>query len=249
MDADFVLAERNLLVWAVEAVDGRQRRIDLDAEHASLLARPLIEEQIVVMQVHGRVQRSLRNAHSRDVVDVRMRQQNVCDRDVLTRDEFEQTVNFVAGIDEQALTRARARHHEAVLVKRRDRLRLDYDHAVILAILDDLMFSSKIRSAAHHAGVTVAFARSTQSALEQARSRTPSLVILDLNNPRTDPMGTITALKADAALSKIRTLGYVSHVDADTIAAARAAGADEVLARSAFVTHLADILAGNRSGA
>ena len=95
---------------------------------------------------------------------------------------------------------------------------------VILAILDDLMFTSKIRSAAQHAGATVAFARSAPSALEQMRSLTPSLVIVDLNNPRTDPIGTIAAMKSDEALAGILTIGFVSHVDAETIAAARKAG-------------------------
>jgi hypothetical protein len=37
-------------------------------------------------------------------------------------------------------------------------------------------------------------------------------------------------------------LGFVSHVDSDVIAAARAAGIDEVLARSAFAARLAEIL-------
>jgi len=115
---------------------------------------------------------------------------------------------------------------------------------VILAILDDLMFTSKIRSTAQHVGATIAFARSSQSALEQMRAETPSLVIFDLNNPRTDPMGTLAAMKADAVLASVPTLGFVSHVDTATIEAARAAGIGTVVARSAFAMNLADILRG-----
>ena len=181
------------------------------------------------------------------MVHMRVGQQDVRDCDVFARDELEESVDLVARIDEQSLARASARYNEAVLVERSDRLRLDYDHRVILAILDDLMFTSKIRAAAQHAGVTVAFARSAQSALDQMRSLTPALAIFDLNNPRTDPIGTIAAMKADEALATIPTVGYVSHVDADTIAAARAAGADEIVARSAFVTQLPDILARTRT--
>lgn len=181
------------------------------------------------------------------MVHMRVRQQDVRDRNVLSRDELEESVDLVARVDEQSLARACARDDEAVLVERSDRLRLDYDHRVILAILDDLMFTSKIRSAAQHACVTVAFARSAQSALDQMRSQAPTLAIFDLNNPRTDPIGTIAAMKADKTLAMIPTVGYVSHVDADTIAAARAAGADEVVARSAFVTQLPDILARART--
>jgi hypothetical protein len=40
----------------------------------------------------------------------------------------------------------------------------------------------------------------------------------------------------------VKTLGYVSHVDSATIAAARQAGVDDVLARSAFAARLDEIL-------
>jgi PleD family two-component response regulator len=114
---------------------------------------------------------------------------------------------------------------------------------VILAILDDLLFTSKIRSAAQQAGARVVFARSSEGALEQMRSERPSLVIFDLNNPRTDPMGTLGAMKNDPALATVPTLGYVSHVDTQTIEQARRAGIQDVVARSAFVGSLATILA------
>jgi CheY-like chemotaxis protein len=67
-------------------------------------------------------------------------------------------------------------------------------------------------------------------------------VIFDLNSARLDPLAAITALKADPDLREIRTLGYVAHVDGATIAAARDAGIDEVLARSAFAERLGEIL-------
>jgi CheY-like chemotaxis protein len=117
---------------------------------------------------------------------------------------------------------------------------------VILAILDDLMFTSKIRTAAAQLGVTVAFARSAAAAVAEMRKTPPSLVILDLNNPRTDPLGTVAAMKADPALAAIPTVGFASHVQTDVIAAARAAGVDEVLARSAFTTKLPEILTSAR---
>lgn len=113
---------------------------------------------------------------------------------------------------------------------------------MILAILDDLMFTSKIRSAATHLGVPVTFARSSAAALQQMHAAAPALVILDLNNPRTDPLGTVAAMKSDPALATVPTIGYVSHVDTATIDAARQAGVGEIVARSAFVLRLADIL-------
>ena len=79
--------------------------------------------------------------------------------------------------------------------------------------------------------------------LPRVREKQPSLVIFDLNSSRLAPMEVIAAMKADPALQAvIRTLGYVSHVQTDVIAAARAAGIDEVLARSAFSERLGQIL-------
>jgi hypothetical protein len=57
-----------------------------------------------------------------------------------------------------------------------------------------------------------------------------------------NPLAALMAMKADPDLAGIRTLGYVSHVDNDTIAAARTAGVDQILARSAFVERIGDIL-------
>jgi CheY-like chemotaxis protein len=114
---------------------------------------------------------------------------------------------------------------------------------VILAIVDDLMFSSKIKTAATQLGVTVAFARSSAGALADMRATTPALVILDLDSSRTDPIGTVAAMKADPALAAIPTVGFVSHVQADLIDQARQAGVSEVMARSAFTRLLPEIVA------
>src|SRR5438477_8537447 len=113
---------------------------------------------------------------------------------------------------------------------------------MILVAVDDLLFSSKIRTTAKQAGVELAFARTPPEILEQARALRPALFIVDLNSAKADPLGTVTAMKRDPALASIRTLGFVSHVHTDLIAAARQAGVDEVMARSAFAGRLADIL-------
>jgi PleD family two-component response regulator len=113
---------------------------------------------------------------------------------------------------------------------------------MILAVLDDLMFSSKIKTTAGQLGVAVTFARSAETAIAEMRKSAPSLVILDLNNARTNPLGIVASMKEDPALASIPTVGYASHVQTDVINAARQAGVGEVLARSAFTIQLADIL-------
>ncbi len=113
---------------------------------------------------------------------------------------------------------------------------------MIVCVIEDLMFSVKISTAAKLVKADVYFERTPEGVIDTVRDKQPSLVIFDLNSNRMRPMEAIAALKADPALRSIRTLGYVSHVDGGAIDKARAAGVDEVLARSSFVARLGDIL-------
>jgi CheY-like chemotaxis protein len=113
---------------------------------------------------------------------------------------------------------------------------------MILCAVDDLIFSIKISTAAKALGAEVFFERSPEQIVSRIREKMPRLVILDLNSTKLRPLEVIAHLKADVTLRGIPTLGYVSHVQTDVISAARSAGIDEVLARSAFSEQLGQIL-------
>lgn len=117
---------------------------------------------------------------------------------------------------------------------------------MIVCVIEDLLFSIKISTAAKQLGVSVYFERMRDRVLPTVREKQPSLVIFDLNSSRLAPMDVIAAMKADPELKRVMTLGYVSHVDSDAIGAARRAGIDQVLARSTFAERLGAIL--NSSG-
>jgi CheY-like chemotaxis protein len=114
--------------------------------------------------------------------------------------------------------------------------------AGIVCVVDDLFFSVKIKTAAQHLGADVHFERSGDQALDTIRARRPRLVIFDLDAAKLRATEVVAAMRADPDLRSIETLGFVSHVHADTIAAARAAGVGQVLARSAFTLKLESIL-------
>jgi PleD family two-component response regulator len=116
---------------------------------------------------------------------------------------------------------------------------------MIIVAVDDLMFASRISSAAKALGVEIAFARSPEAIVEAVRTKAPRLVIFDLNSVKVRPLEAVAALKADAALASVATVGFVSHVQTELITAARDAGVDQVMARSAFVTQLPQLLQGS----
>lgn len=112
-------------------------------------------------------------------------------------------------------------------------------HVAVVAA--DLLFASRIRAAAEQLGVRATFARNADQLAEAAA--TADLVILDLDTRWLDAPVAIRDLKRGAARHP-PVIAFVSHVRTDAIDAAREAGADSVLARSAFVRSLAEILTG-----
>jgi CheY-like chemotaxis protein len=113
---------------------------------------------------------------------------------------------------------------------------------MIVCVVDDLIFAVKIKTAARVVGADVYFERNADAVLSTVREKAPSLVIFDLNSARLAPLAAVEKIKRDPELQATRTLGYVSHVDTATIEAARRAGIDQVLARSAFTDRLGEIL-------
>jgi CheY-like chemotaxis protein len=195
------------------------------------------------MEADRHVEGAFRCANTGHVIDVRVGQEDPRQLDLLPRRVLEQALDLVTRIDQYTFPSPRTRHDESVLEEWADGLRLDYDHGVILAILDDLLFTSKMRATAKQIGATLAVAKSRESALAEMRAHTPALVILDLNNPRTDPLGIVAEMKGDATLAGVATVGFVSHVHTELIDAARKAGVADVMARSMFAERLPHILA------
>ena len=111
----------------------------------------------------------------------------------------------------------------------------------VVAVLSDLMFTVKIQDAAKRAGIKTVFVNSAADALAQAKLN-PSLLIIDLNNAKVEPLALIGQLKGDEATRHVKLLGYVSHVQVDLRQAAQDKGCDVVVARSAFVQNLAELL-------
>lgn len=112
----------------------------------------------------------------------------------------------------------------------------------ILAAIDDLFFLVKVKDAASRAGLEMDLAKSPESLVEKARSARPSLIVIDLNAAAVRPLEAIAALKSDAEARDIEILAFVSHVQTELRAQAQQAGAERVMARSAFSDKLVAIL-------
>ena len=104
----------------------------------------------------------------------------------------------------------------------------------VLVLVRDLMFASKILGTAQAIGVSVKMVREPLKLAGEAGRR----LIVDLNLEG--------AIEAAVAWKQARcggeVVGFVSHVDGETIRKAREAGVDSVMARSEFVRSLEQVL-------
>ena len=107
------------------------------------------------------------------------------------------------------------------------------DELPILILVRDLMFSTRIVEAAKDAGVTYKIVRKP----EAVHAEVGRLLIVDLNQD-----GAVDAAGAWRSATGTRTIGFVSHVDAEAIARAKAAGIDQILSRGQFTQVLPNLV-------
>lgn len=106
---------------------------------------------------------------------------------------------------------------------------------MVLSLVRDLLFSTKIASTARALDVPCTTVRDPA---QLATAPAAPLLLVDLNLA-----GAIDAASAyHGAHPDAQVVCYVSHVDAETISRARAAGLTRILARSAFVDALPQLL-------
>jgi PleD family two-component response regulator len=114
----------------------------------------------------------------------------------------------------------------------------------VLAAVEDLLFRSKISETASSLGIEAAFPRNPRRVLVAIQESPPDLLVLDLNSARFEPLALLESVRSDEATRDVPTVGFLSHVQKDLAIAAREAGCDRVVARSAFTRDLPRILAG-----
>ncbi len=108
---------------------------------------------------------------------------------------------------------------------------------MIIALVSDLIFASRISATAAHVGAEVDARQSSQLPDSDAP---PAAVIVDLTITNGDPFEAIRDAKA--RWPEVVVIGFFPHVQTDLKRQAQAAGADQILPRSVFTEQLPDIL-------
>ncbi|REK09024.1 MAG: hypothetical protein DWQ37_19375 [Planctomycetota bacterium] len=110
-----------------------------------------------------------------------------------------------------------------------------------LALISDLMMQSQVSGAASRLDLDLAAVSSERALLAKAADAPPSLVIVDLSHPGLDPAALMEQLRPHLA-EGARTVAFGPHVHKARLAAATAAGFDQVVSRGQFHAEMDSLL-------
>ncbi len=111
----------------------------------------------------------------------------------------------------------------------------------ILVVVDDIFFLAKIQQTARQLGVAVESV-SPDALPERLAKDAVAAILLDLNHHSGKAVATVQSIKSAPVTRSIPVVAFLSHVQTDLAQAARAAGCDRVMARSAFSQQLPTLL-------
>lgn len=114
----------------------------------------------------------------------------------------------------------------------------------VVAAVDDIFFTTRLRAAANDTDVVLDFASSADELETRMDRRTPRLVLVDLNAEGFDGVDIVRQVRS-AVGDDVTVVAFFRHVDTDLKEEATEAGADDVLARRAFVQQIPELLEGS----
>jgi hypothetical protein len=112
--------------------------------------------------------------------------------------------------------------------------------ADVVYLVQDMLFTSKIREVAKQTGVSVQGVRDPAALAGAAAGA--KLVILDLRLPTA--ADALARLAADPATRAVPSVGFIDHEKTEVMDTARAQGCGQVMAKGQFANALPKLLAG-----
>lgn len=114
----------------------------------------------------------------------------------------------------------------------------------IMAFLDDIFYSAKIREVAKAQAKDVRFVRDLIGLDKRLATAAPETVLVDLTAETLRPLELIRRIKEQPDWAHVRVVAYSSHAQAELMEEASRLGADVVLSKSDLTPKLQDIVVG-----
>jgi CheY-like chemotaxis protein len=114
----------------------------------------------------------------------------------------------------------------------------------IMAFLEDIFFTAKIREVARAQARDVRFVRDLTGLDKRLAGPPPEVVLVDLAAEALQPLDLIRRLRERPEWAQVRVVAYASEAQAERLEQAAERGADVVLSKSSFAARLPELLQG-----
>jgi DNA-binding response OmpR family regulator len=111
----------------------------------------------------------------------------------------------------------------------------------VILLSGDLMAASRIQGALSRTGARLLTAKTGEQAISICNEEPVKLVVVDLSVPALEIELLVSSLKRAGSLAT-KIVAFGPHVHEDRLAAAKAAGCDEVVSRGQFFSRFESIL-------
>jgi DNA-binding response OmpR family regulator len=88
---------------------------------------------------------------------------------------------------------------------------MEQDRKMILGLVPDLFFSTKIRDTAKYLGYTATISRTTDDLIQKAGELSPILIIVDLTAEGVNLEEPLTQLRLEAETTPVPVLAFTTH--------------------------------------
>ena len=112
----------------------------------------------------------------------------------------------------------------------------------IVAFLEDIFLTAKIREVARKQGRDIRFVRDLTGLDRRLAGPPPVLAVVDLSAASLQPLEVIRRIKAQPEWSTVHLVAYSPHTQAELLEEASRLGADVVMPKSGFTERLQEIL-------
>lgn len=113
---------------------------------------------------------------------------------------------------------------------------------LVLVVVSDVFFYTKIRDALRPQGYVLERARSQEDVLEKAAALRPVAVILNMNEEKLDPFRALEQIRGDDRLKTVPVLAFANHEEVETWRRAKELGVTKIVSRNEFSSRTRDLI-------
>jgi PleD family two-component response regulator len=113
---------------------------------------------------------------------------------------------------------------------------------LVLAIVSDVFFYTKLRDALRPQGYRLERARTQEEVVQKAAGLQPVAVVLNMSEEALDPFRALEQIRGDARVKALPVLAFANHEEVETWRRAKELGVTKIVSRNEFSSRLRELI-------